>query len=239
MLHSINSLFGYELIGKDGTLGTVFDVLIDDSNWSTRYLLIDTGVWLPGKKLIIEPKVLQEPNTDSQTIPIKLDRSSVTKEIETLHGFDSYSWWEPSVHHSTATRTAPALAMLGPTAEPIVRENEKDTDISTLHSLKTLIGQGVSVDKNRMGSVEDFILCTDDWKLPFLIATTRTWLPQKRVMVATTVIKRVVPLTRTIQLSLSKQAFESCPEYKPKTPINRRLEEVYYDYEGHQATPPE
>ncbi len=34
----------------DGEIGHVDDFIVDDDAWTIRYMVIDTGDWLPGKK---------------------------------------------------------------------------------------------------------------------------------------------------------------------------------------------
>jgi hypothetical protein len=42
-LRSVESIAGYRVIGSDGELGAVEDLLIDEAGWSFPYLVVDTG----------------------------------------------------------------------------------------------------------------------------------------------------------------------------------------------------
>ncbi len=48
-------MIGYRLQAKDGEMGHLRDVLISDTKWMVRYLLVDTRTWLTGKKVVIAP----------------------------------------------------------------------------------------------------------------------------------------------------------------------------------------
>ncbi len=48
-------LTGYTIQATDGHIGDVSDVLFDDATWKTRWLVVDTGHWLPGRKALIHP----------------------------------------------------------------------------------------------------------------------------------------------------------------------------------------
>jgi hypothetical protein len=55
MLRSIDSIIGYRLEATDGEFGRCKDFLFDDEKWVTRYMVVDTGKWLPGRKVLISP----------------------------------------------------------------------------------------------------------------------------------------------------------------------------------------
>jgi hypothetical protein len=54
-LRSVMEVSGYDVQAVDGTAGTVDDFLIDQESWSIRYCVVDTGTWLPGRKVLISP----------------------------------------------------------------------------------------------------------------------------------------------------------------------------------------
>jgi uncharacterized protein YrrD len=43
----------------DGHIGDVADFIIDDSTWRIDYLVVDTGSWLPGKKVLLSPRMIR------------------------------------------------------------------------------------------------------------------------------------------------------------------------------------
>ena len=52
MLMSTKEILGYTIQATDGEIGQVSDFLVDD-HFKLRYLVIDTGKWLPGKKVAL------------------------------------------------------------------------------------------------------------------------------------------------------------------------------------------
>lgn len=54
-LRSAAEVEGYHVAARDGDIGHVEDLLIDDSDWSLRFLVIDTRNWLPGRKVLVAP----------------------------------------------------------------------------------------------------------------------------------------------------------------------------------------
>lgn len=54
-LQSMREVKNYYIHAIDGEIGHVSDFLIDDKTWIIRYIVVDTGSWLPGKKILIAP----------------------------------------------------------------------------------------------------------------------------------------------------------------------------------------
>ncbi len=48
MLFALNGLFGCPVAATDDGVGAVKDFLFDDQNWKVRWMVVDTGHWLPG-----------------------------------------------------------------------------------------------------------------------------------------------------------------------------------------------
>jgi len=54
-LRSAQEVMRYGVRATDGDLGSVYDFVIDTQNWNIRYIVVDTGNWLPGKKVLVSP----------------------------------------------------------------------------------------------------------------------------------------------------------------------------------------
>lgn len=54
-LRSITAVTGYHIHASDGEIGHVEDFLVDDTDWSIRYLVVATTNWWHGKKVLISP----------------------------------------------------------------------------------------------------------------------------------------------------------------------------------------
>src|SRR5580765_7595151 len=59
MLRSVKQLIGDKLGASDGEIGHVKDFYFDDQSWAVRYLVADTGSWLPGRQVLISPHSLR------------------------------------------------------------------------------------------------------------------------------------------------------------------------------------
>ena len=74
MLRSVKEMLNYSILATDGEIGTVSDVLVGDSDLKLRYLVIDTGGWLSGRKVLLFTAWLSsvEPGKDTVVVNIKI-----------------------------------------------------------------------------------------------------------------------------------------------------------------------
>src|SRR5574338_1457201 len=82
MLRSLKALHGYTVLAKDGEIGKVHDFYFHDDTWTVRYLVVDTGHWLPGRKVLVTTRALGKPNWAGFSFPVALTREQVQKSPE-------------------------------------------------------------------------------------------------------------------------------------------------------------
>ena len=76
MLKSIKEILGYTIQATDGEIGQVSDFLVDDS-FKLRYLVIDTGKWLPGKKVTLSTAWISTVDPHKQTVVMNIDKKRI------------------------------------------------------------------------------------------------------------------------------------------------------------------
>jgi uncharacterized protein YrrD len=81
-LRSAKIVEGYTLHALDDTIGGVEDFIVDDSNWTIYYLVIDTGNWFPGKKVTISPNLIKEINWTTSEVIINASVDQVKNSPE-------------------------------------------------------------------------------------------------------------------------------------------------------------
>ena len=59
MLHLAHKIAGATVSGTDGEIGTLEDFYFDEPGWTVRYLLVDTGTWFKGKRVLVSPRWVQ------------------------------------------------------------------------------------------------------------------------------------------------------------------------------------
>ena len=77
-LRSAREVAGYHIQASDGSIGHVEDFIVDDATWDLCYLVVDTGNWLPGRKVLISPQWVVEPiSWIESTVNVVLTREQV------------------------------------------------------------------------------------------------------------------------------------------------------------------
>jgi len=155
-LRSTAEVSGYDIQATDGKIGHVEDFIVDDTTWMIRYLVVDTGHWLSGKKVLIAPDWIDQVSWTKKDVHIKLARETVknspefdpTKPITQAYEeqlYDYYGWlkyW----HGKGADRT---LTYFGQALH---------------HRLIISVTNG-----ERVGEVEDLLIDPDTYRVAALI----------------------------------------------------------------------
>jgi len=76
-LRAAKEVRGYHLTGSDGAIGHVADFIVDDEDWAVRYLVVDTGNWWAGKKVVIAPQWTRQIDWNQRTVDVGLSREAV------------------------------------------------------------------------------------------------------------------------------------------------------------------
>ncbi len=108
-LRSSDEVTGYRVQARDGDIGHIEDLILDDDNWLIRYAVIDTRNWLPGKKVLIAVPWISAIDWESSRVVVDMKRSEIedspewddSKEIdrefeETLYAhYERPRYWQP------------------------------------------------------------------------------------------------------------------------------------------------
>ena len=78
-LRSTRDAIGHTVAASDGDIGRVADFIIDDEAWTIRYLVIDTGTWMQGKKVLIPPGWIDRISWSESKVYISLSRDAVKR----------------------------------------------------------------------------------------------------------------------------------------------------------------
>lgn len=257
MLWSVNDLVGYGLNATDGAIGTVDDILFDDRDWVVRWLVADTGSWLPGRKVLLPPECFSEPDSLSREIPVGLTRQRiegspgidsdrpVSRQAETnLYGYYGYPPYWSGVYGGpvagaaatmplTATGTAP-LGGARSAQEPggIAGEGVPKGD-PHLRSANEVIGYYIQATDDDIGHVEDILIDMGTWAARYLMVDTRNWWPGRKVLISPDWASSVSWDNRKVYVDVTRERVRNSPEYDPARPIDRGYEDRLHSYYGY------
>jgi hypothetical protein len=188
MLRSLEELHGYTIRAMDGDIGSVHAFLFDDTTWAIRYLVVNTGAWLPGRQVLIAPLALGQPDWEGQFFPVKLTTEQVrnSPDIDTdkpvsrqqemlLHTY--YDW---PTYWTGGNPFMPQAVAAYPGGLPMTEPYElppEELGDPHLHSARDVIGYYIQARDGQIGHVEDFIVDTDAWAIRYMVVDTVNWWP--------------------------------------------------------------
>ena len=53
------------------------DFYFDDQNWAVRYVIVDTGKWLPGRQVLLSPHAFGRISLEGKAIAVNLTRGQI------------------------------------------------------------------------------------------------------------------------------------------------------------------
>ncbi|MCA9875872.1 MAG: PRC-barrel domain-containing protein [Anaerolineales bacterium] len=98
MLQSVKELRGYSIQATDGEIGKVDDVYFDDIPWVVRYLVVKTGGWLSGRKVLLSQVALQRPDAQARHLPVSLTKEEVKDSPDIDTDMPVYRQHEVELH---------------------------------------------------------------------------------------------------------------------------------------------
>ena len=299
MLRSIHEMFDYTLAAKDGEIGTVDDFLFDEQHWTVRWLVAETGTWLPERKVLVSPVALGEPDWAGRAFPVHLtideikgapplDVDAPVSRAHEVKWYDFHAWpyyWTGGRPWGTADvpdklrspREGPISSREGagelffpregnidtesgggqmfmpreqpPDAIPAVGEvarerapappvdvdrPEEDQD-TVLRSTKEVLGYRVHAADGEIGHLHDAILDEAPWTYRYFVVDLGKWIPDRKVLIAPDWLTSIDWKDEQVHVDHSCEAIRNSPEYDSTSAINRKYEELLFDYYGRPA----
>lgn len=183
MLRSLKRIYGEKLAATDGEIGAIKDFYFDDLNWLIRYLVVDTGNWLAGRKVLISPHSLASRPASGKVMRVGLTRKrierspSIGSQNPVLRDYEQqyykYYGWRPYW-------TADATNIVGP---------QRQT--AHLRSTRAVNGYLVRVGDETIGHVCDFMVETKDWAIGQLVVKTGHRLSGSDTLMSTKQVDRI------------------------------------------------
>jgi hypothetical protein len=181
-------LVAHIVSARDGDIGSITDFLFDDNTWLVRWIVVDTGNWLPGRKVLLPPFVLGQGYDDEDKFFVRLSMEelrnspgidpdkSVSRQMES-RVYD-YFGWKPywGYDHGMGGFPYPSDGFLYPQAiSPnaaqangiIAREDHH------LRSVSAVTGYHIHATEGEIGHVENFLIDDRDWSIRHLIVDTK------------------------------------------------------------------
>lgn len=250
MIRSIKHLRGNDIAAKDGSLGDVHDFFFDDHSWQLRYLVVDTGNWLPGRRVLVAPQAIARIDDKGDKVAVALSQDDI-KNSPSIHTdepvsrqyeialADHFRWpyyWD---HYASGVGVPPMIPSLqhapaaadprGPEREDVVPQGDPN-----LRSAAEVEGYHVAARDGDIGHIDDFLVSDGDWTLRYIVVATRNWLPGKKVLVAPAWTRGIDWSQQKLLVDATKDAIKAAPEYDSDTVFDEALERRIFQHYGKQ-----
>jgi hypothetical protein len=231
------ALKGYALKATDGRIGDVSDFLFDDATWKIRWLVIDTGFWLPGRKVLVHPSAITGADHPIRELAVDLTKvqvkaspdieqdAPVSRAMESSL-YDHYGWdpiWGGGFYGVGAMATPlSARPYFGGTAMLGADHAGGRLDDADPHlrSIASVTGYHIHATDGPIGHLENILVEVGDWTVRYLVVDTRNWWAGQQVLIAPPAVQEIVWPDRRIRLNLSRDKIRTSPPWDPAMVID-------------------
>jgi uncharacterized protein YrrD len=219
----IKQLYGSKLGARDGEIGHVKDVYFDERRWVVRYLVADTGSWLPLRQVLLSPRVLGQLNQQTNILHVNLSRQRIEncppidshRPVSRQYEAEYYRYYGWPVYW-----IGDGFGGLGgfPGIIPVQKDAASDHDENRarddvhLHSTKAVTGYQVHALDGTVGHISDFVVDDDTWAIREIVVQTGHWYASKHVRIAPRDIERLSYEQSTVFVLLSQDDIEGACE---------------------------
>lgn len=239
----VKNIEGLHLAADDGEIGHVTDLYFDDATWVIRYLVVATGSWLFGKRVLISPNAVERVEWESKHIRIGLSREQVrdSPDIDTDRPISRQQEAEYHLYYNFPPYWGGA-ALWGRYERPGERPDTEDRATaendrsygskwdSHLRSAKEVRGYRVLTTNGEAGHIDTFLMDPENWAIRYLVVNTGNWLSRHEVLCTPKLVDTIVWADATINVNTSRELMESAPDYKPGGAIDREDERRLFEH---------
>lgn len=247
MLRSLKELEGYTVHATDGDIGKVENFLLDDKDWTVRYLVVQTGtpLFLNGQQVLISPISFRLAEWSSRHFNLALTMDKIKsspsidmdKPISRQNERDFYRYYGYPYYWGYSGTWGmgadPGFLAASNWNDVFVQPSEDSGDVH-LRSAGELRGYHIQGSDEAIGHVEDFIVDDTSWEIRYLVIDTSNWWFGKKVLVAPHWARRVSWSESNVYVDLSREAVKKSPEWNADAAIDREYETRLH---GHYARP--
>jgi hypothetical protein len=257
MLRNFNELYGITVAANDGSIGEIRDCYFSDDSWKIRFLVVETGEWLGGRKVLISPIAVQALDWANKVLSTSLSRKQVSQspdvdtampvsrqhEVEHFgyYGYPIY-WGEPELWGGGPR---PGISLTGyPTVEiphlPVdtaklveaqVNSHRARGDDMHLRSCRAIERYHLHATDGDIGHVDSLMVDDDAWDVRYLVVNTSDWWFGHQILIAPAWITEIDWLDAAVAVDLTRHAVKGAPTFDthalPNQNEARRLAENY------------
>jgi uncharacterized protein YrrD len=238
MLRSIKQLYGSKLQASDGEIGHVSDLYFDDQQWTVRYVVAETGSWIPGRLVLIPPQAvgIRSLRQVGNRLPVNLTRKQIedSPPIESnkpvslqyeaeyfrYYGCPAYPLYPGLAGIYGGIGISETARIPFDPARPQMRDEETkrlerpySDGNPHLRSTKAMEGYHIQTSDGKIGHVTDFIMDDEHWAICHLIVETGHWFAGKQIAISPEQIDRISCEESKVFVNVTKESILEAPGY--------------------------
>lgn len=229
MMISYNDLREFEVEATDGRKGRATDLYFDDESWQVRYAVTESGFLFTKQEGLVKATELGEPDTDKRALSVSLTQEqienadspnahpTVSEQRERETRLSQLEFWPPLMVGAPGAVYTPAIAEHQLRTGGKVTERELEQELAELEdphlrSLHEMLGYAIQATDGDIGSISDFVVDPDGWKIRYIVVDTGNWLPGRQVAIKPDWVSHVSWNGQSIVVSVSKGEVSEAPE---------------------------
>ena len=225
MRRNLKDLEGYGVSATDGELGSVVDFLFDDQHWVVRYLVVETGGFLGGGRVLISPISFREANRSTRRFHVALTRDKVRnspsvdvdKPVSRQYERDYHQYYGYPYYWGSSGLAGmgifPGVLEGGGWDETSPEHSESSAGDHHLRSAAEVRGYHIQGSDEAIGHVADFIVDDATWAVRYIAIDTSNWWVGKKVLIAPRLATHISWADRTVHVDLSRDGIKNGPEW--------------------------
>lgn len=254
LLRPIHDLRGFSVQATDGMLGQVRDFFFDDMSWAVRFFVVETDLRLNGRRVLVPPVAIGEPDWQEHRLPVSLTRAQVEhspdvdthKPVSRQHEIEQFTYYGYPLHTggpgvwgqgmlSAAWRGAGGIAKEADFVAAQAELHRERGDDPHLRSVDAMLRYHVHAVDGDIGHVNGLIVDVRTWTIRYLVVNTSDWWFGHDVLLASQWIDDISWLKATVSVDSKRQAVKAAPVYDPAVPLDRAQEMRLYQHHGRQG----
>jgi uncharacterized protein YrrD len=227
VLRPFEVVFRYAIGAADGDLGELQDAYFDDASWTVRHFVVDTGRWLPGRRVLLSPHAVTSIDAATERIATTLTRQQIRdapgvdaarpvsrqKETELARYFGHPYYWTGPYRWGLSPYPYATVSPPPRPSEMAERDAERVDDDAHLRSVREVRGYGLTATDGALGHVVDMLVDEASWALRYFVVDPRSWWPGPHVVIPIDWITDVSWGEQTVRLDVTREAVRNAPQY--------------------------
>lgn len=247
MIRSVKHMNRFDVVATDGSIGAIVDFYFDDERWAVRYIVVDTGKWLPGRRVLVSPFSVTRTEWGEQRVLLSITREQVknspgvdtNQPVSRQHEADylthfgyPFYWAHTGLWGAYPTPMLPAAVARVKDEAAIAadRQAAAASQDSHLRSVEEVTGYAIRATDGELGHVNDFLIDDVSWVVRYLVVNTSNWWFGRQVLAALSWITSIDWASKTVDVDVTRQSIKTAPQYDRVEHVDHQWEAAYHQH---------